>query len=92
MQPAVADMLAKRRDRCIAIVLGVKEREIDEFLPPEARSKLRKVVLDQINDLHDACVEVMRSFDTGDSVINQLWLDKINEMHDVIVGNGNGHG
>lgn len=91
MQIEMVELLAKRRDRCIAICLGVKEREIDRYLPPEAKAKLRKVILDQVNEFYDVVVELMGSLDSGDSVVNQLWLDKIDQMHAVIVGNGNGH-
>lgn len=84
-QQLLGTILAKRRDRSIAIVLGVKERECDKDLTPEARTKLRKVVLDQFNEYHDFCADVLRSLEGhSDSVLNEVWLDKIDTMHSMI--------
>lgn len=90
MQTAMADMLAKRRDRAIAIILGVKEREIDTHLPKEAQAKLRKVILDQVNDLYDVALELLKSLDHEDSVVNELWLEKLDAIYVAVVGS-NGH-
>lgn len=84
MQQLLGEILAKRRDRAIAIVLGVKERECDQHLPPEASHKLRKVVLDQLNDYHDLCVDVMRSLDTGDMQLNAHYMDKLDSIHQLV--------
>jgi hypothetical protein len=69
-------LLARRRDRAIAIILGVKERECDPYLPEEASRKLRKVVLDQFNEF-SALVE-----DIADSgvVLNQEYLAKLDAL------------
>jgi hypothetical protein len=80
----VGEILAKRRDRAIAIVLGVKEREADRHLPPEARQKLRKVVLDQFNDLHDLCIDLVRSLDTGQVALNEEYLHRLDDLFDAI--------
>lgn len=80
-QPVLQELLAKRRDRAIAIILGVKERECDKHLPQEAKSKLRKVILDQTNEMYELCLDVMRSLDTGDVVLNEVYLDKLDEVH-----------
>lgn len=88
MQASLDALLAKRRDRAIAIILGVKERECDSRLSPDQSSKLRKVVLDQLNEFYDIVVDIMRSLDTGDVVLNDVYLGKIDEMHTRLVGNG----
>jgi hypothetical protein len=88
MNPVLADILKKRMDKACAIVLGVKERECDKYLPPEARSKLRKVVLDQMNEFYDLCCDVMRSLDRGDTVLNEKYLEKLDDIHDAVVLNG----
>lgn len=82
------DMLARRRDRAISIVLNVKERECDSYLPKEASSRLRKVVLDQLNDLVDFALDVCASLDTGEVVLNEVYLSKLNDIHDAVVANG----
>lgn len=84
-QQILGDILAKRRDRSIAIILGVKERECDRHLPPEARTKLRKVVLDQLNDFHDLCADLIRSLDAGgDVVVNEVYVEKLDAIHDTL--------
>jgi hypothetical protein len=75
-----SDFLKRRRDRAIAIVLGVKEREIDQYLPEDVRQRFRKIVLDQFNDMYDACLDVTRS-QLGDQVIlNELYKRKIDRI------------
>lgn len=82
MQTVMNDVLSRRRDRCIAIILGVKERECDSALTPHASAKLRKVILDQLNEYHDFVMDVCKSLDTNDEVVlNEYYLDKIDEIH-----------
>lgn len=85
MQQVLTDILAKRRDRAIAIVLGVKERECDRHLPAEASHKLRKVVLDQFNELHDLAIDLIKSLDTNGIVLNEIYLQKLDEIHDAVM-------
>lgn len=80
------ELLNKRRDRVIAIILGVKERECDEYLPPEVSAKLRKVVLDQVNELCDLASDLLRS-EPEATVVNEIFLQKLEEIHEAVVGN-----
>jgi hypothetical protein len=89
---ALNEMLSRRRDRAIAIILGVKERDCDRHLPPGAQAALRKVVLDQLNEFYEVSVDIIRSLDTGEVVLNEMWLQKLDEIHTAVVGNGNGNG
>jgi hypothetical protein len=88
------EILKKRRDRAIAIVLSVKEREVDAILNgqpggKEAGKALRKVVLDQINDFCDLALDVAGSSDVATFEFNpDIWTRKINEIHRVVTGNG----
>lgn len=99
MQTVLADVLARRRDRSIAIMLGLKERECDKFMPPEASAKLRKVILDQLNEYHDFVMDVCKSLDNNDDVIlNELYLDKIDAIYQqtvvsrrMMIAESNGH-
>lgn len=86
MNQMITEVLGKRRDRAIAIVLGLKERECDKHLPPETRHKLRKVVLDQFNDLYDFAVDLLESLDQGGVQINELYLEKLDQLHDDVSG------
>lgn len=96
MQAAIEDLLRKRKDRAIAIILSTKERECDKDLTAMASQKLRKVVLDQLNDFYEMCRDVMDSLDTGDVTLNDQYLEKIDELHATLVvradGNSNGSG
>lgn len=86
MQPVLADVLARRRDRSIAIILGVKERECDKHMTTEASGKLRKVILDQLNEYHDFVMDVCKSLDNNnDVVLNEIYLDKIDAMYEQVV-------
>ena len=85
MQSVLADVLERRRNRSIAIILGVKERECDSYLPEGARQALRKVVLDQLNEYHDFIMDVFRSVDTSDEVVlNEHYLEKLDAIHDML--------
>lgn len=92
MQEVVTDIVARRRDRAIAVLLGIKEREVDQYLPPEVKARLRKAILDQLNDFHGLVVDVLRSLTSDETVVlNELYMQKIDELHDRVVStNGNG--
>lgn len=76
-QQLLSDVLGKRRDRAIAIILGVKERECDRHLSAQASAKMRKVVLDQVNDLTDFASDLLKSLDSDDVVLNELFVDRL---------------
>lgn len=80
MQPALENLLKKRKDRSIAIILGVKERDCDRHLPEQASLRLRKVILDQLNELYEIMIDVASSLDTGEVVLNEEYLGKIDQM------------
>lgn len=92
MPDVFGDILAKKRDRAIATILGTKERECDSFLPPDSQRKLRKVVLDQLNDFYDISLDIIKSLNNGQVVINEVYLERVNELHSMVkqlhVGNG----
>lgn len=78
--PGTEQLLDRRRDRAIAIVLGVKERECDVFLSEEASRKLRKVVLDQFNDFHALCSDLLASAADGAVIINEEYLQRLDTL------------
>lgn len=82
------ELVERRKDRAIAIILRLKEAECDEFLPPAVKTKLRKVILDQLNDLADVMFDVIKSLDAGDVVLNEMYLEKILEVHEAVVTRG----
>lgn len=70
--------LGKRRDRAIATLLSFKERECDQYLPPDVSAKLRKEILDQINELVDT------AFDLLNEGVNQIYLDRLEEIYEAV--------
>lgn len=94
MQNTLRELLERRRNKAIAVILGTKERECDKHLPMEASMKLRKAVLDQLNEFHDFVADVLDSLDNGDVVLNDHYMQKLDEVHAAVVlsssSNGNG--
>ena len=88
MSYAYEDLLQKKRDKVIAIILGVKDRECDRYLPDAVQQRFRKVILDQINDLADMANDIIKSLESNDVTFNELYLDKINEIHQILLKNG----
>lgn len=84
MDPHLEAILAQKRNQAIAIILSVKEEECDDYLPDEASRALRKVILDQINGLHNLAHDLLKSTSSVD--LNQYYLDLISELHDAVVG------
>jgi hypothetical protein len=88
------EILKKRRDRAIAIILGVKEREADPLLREvtggaAASKALRKVILDQFNDFCDLALDVTSSGEASNFEFNpEVWGRKISEIHSAVT---NGH-
>lgn len=85
MNQTVASILERRKNKAIAVVLGYKEREVDEFLPRDVQEKLRKVILDQINDFHGLCMDIYQSLDSGEVTLNEYWLELLQDIHGAIV-------
>lgn len=90
MNQGTLDLLARRRDRTIAILLRAKENDCDLYLPADVSMRLRKVILDQVNEYHELACDLIKSLDRGDVVVNELWLQKVNEIHEAVVGSDNG--
>jgi hypothetical protein len=83
--------LAKRRDRAIAAILSFKEDQCDPYLPRPVSARLRKIVLDQLNEFFVvACTSMAQGSYDPNVILNEHYLQKINELHDVIVGEKNG--
>lgn len=92
MPDVLAEVVARRRDRAIAAILGLKEREVDQYLPPEVSKRLRKAVLDQLNDFAGLVTDVLEPLTAPGSavILNDHWLVKLDEVHQAVVGNGSG--
>lgn len=72
--------LGKRRDRTIATLLSFKEQWVDQYLPPEVSSALRKEILDQINDLCDLAFDLI-----GEEVVfNDSFMAKLDDIYEIV--------
>ena len=69
---AVENLLANRGNKAIAIILSSKEELCDPHIPQESAVAMRKVVLDQVNDLVDVALDLIR--DAGDNIYNDEYF------------------
>lgn len=73
-------LLEKRKQRCIATILSVKDKECSA-LSNDASSALRKVILDEINEFYLLVVDLM------ENNINEEYLDMfamLEDIHEVV--------
>lgn len=85
MEASVRHLLARRRARAISVILGVKERRCDRYLPLDAQEELRRVVLAQVNDFHDLVCDLLNVLDDDGAVINELYLERLDEKYDELI-------
>lgn len=84
------ELIRKRRDRSIAIIMNIKEREVDKILKAapggiEASRRLRKVILDQMNEFCDLATDVALSGEAGEFWFNdELWNQRLGEIRGVV--------
>jgi len=74
--------LAKRRDRAIATFLSYKEREVDGFLPESIAQDLRKIFLDQFNDVIDLAFDLIGQ----DSIWNDEFMARLDDIYSKVSG------
>jgi hypothetical protein len=66
-------LFEKRRNRAIAVILGFKEDYCDSFLPEDVSQDLRKVILDEFNDVCNLAIDLMEE----GVIFNQEFFDRI---------------
>lgn len=76
------EILGKRRDRTIAILLSYKEKEIDRFLPEDLSVAFRKTLLDHINDLCEFAFDLEGS--SGITEFNEVYIERLEDIYDKI--------
>jgi hypothetical protein len=79
MDEGMRALLAKRKNRTLAIMLSEKEEIADDFLPEDVAQELRKMILDYVNDFHDFCVDLVEASDSG-VIFNQLVNEKLDHI------------
>lgn len=81
---AFRTMIERRRNRAIKAILGTKESLCDPHLPGPAADQLRRVVLEELNDLTEVATTLLASLEqrlSDGAVYNELWLEKLEEIH-----------
>lgn len=80
----ITDTVEDRKNKVIARLLYVKERYADPHLPDDASDRLRKTILGQLNEFSDYVLELFKTIDSDDVIINELYLNKLDEMHESV--------
>lgn len=86
MERATQRALEAQRDRAIASILEVKDA-CDPHLSDQLSYRLRKVVLDAVNDLHKNTVLIVAAAEEG-MTVNDLLIDRLASHDDRITGTG----
>lgn len=95
------ELIKKRKDRAIGIVLRVKEREIDPILDElpngdRLSARLRKVILDQFNEFAELACDVASSGEAKNFWFNdELWEKRFEAIFEGLeqkAGSTNGNG
>ena len=87
MSDSLEKLLSVRCNKAIAIILSSKEELCDPFISQESAAIMRKVVLDQLNDLVEFALDL--SGNTGDTIYNDEYMRrKINAIYDKVVSDG----
>lgn len=77
----INELLARKRNRALAIILSTKERECDDYLPDDAAYKLRKVILDQVNEFAEYTADIIEALTSGAEIaVNEYYLDRLAEL------------
>lgn len=72
------NFVANRGRRCSATILSWMEKNIYEYLPKESQERVRRTVLDNVNDLSDVAIDIVKS-DVG--AINDFWVEGLESIH-----------
>jgi len=75
------NLVANRARRCSATILTWMENNIYEYLPNEKQQAVRSTVLQNVNDLSDIAIDIVKS-DTGQ--INEFWVEELAEIKDML--------
>lgn len=78
------NFLAKRTKKSIAILMSYKERQCDQYLPKEISQELRKVILDEMNDLANVASDLI----SEDIIWNEEFYEKFDQIHKAVIDKG----
>lgn len=72
-----SQMVARRRDRCIATILSFKEDEIDNMVDDDDISaEFRELILYEINDVCNLAIDLIND----SSIVNEIFMERLDKM------------
>jgi hypothetical protein len=75
---SVNELLERKKNRALAIILSTKERECDYLLDEQSSYKLRKVILDQVNEFYEYTADIIEALTSGTEIaVNEYWLERM---------------
>lgn len=74
-------LVIKRSKRCMATILGFKEKHCDAFLPEDISENLRKVILDEVNELINLVTDILDE----DVMFNEEYFTMLEDIHDILI-------
>lgn len=74
----VKNLVAARGRRTSATILGWMEKHVYEYLPSELQSEVRRTILDNVNDLSDLAIDIVKS---DADQINEYWISELDKIH-----------
>lgn len=74
-------LVIKRSKRCMATILGFKEKHCDAFLPEDISENLRKVILDEVNELINLVTDILDE----DVMFNDEYFTMLEDIHDILI-------
>ena len=85
MSDPLVELLDRKKNRLIRVILGTKERLYPDGVVPDDGGAFRKVVLDEINAFFEQVSDIIDTLQHDRSiVVNQLFLDKLDELREEI--------
>lgn len=82
----VAELIRRRANRAIKTILTEKERVADDYLDYDEAESLRRVVLNEINDLSSLASALVESVADESRSVNELYMSLLEEVHARVCG------
>lgn len=81
----IGEMLQRRASRAIRAILEEKERALDDLIEEADSEALRRVVLNEVNDLVSLAKVLVASVADDSRELNALFMEKLEEIHQSVV-------
>lgn len=75
------EILRRRKSRAIRAILTEKERVADTLLDQDESDALRRVVMNELNDVVALAETLLASVSEGNRELNELFFLKVDEIH-----------